>query len=72
MLFLGFRHLVFTPALTFYPLPRGEEMAVAGFGFAAYCRANSAAVNSKDAAHVSPSPWGEGRVEGGHWANQTM
>ena len=47
------------------PLPRGEDFTNHAFRLAIDHRANPAASISKDAETVSPSPWGEGRDEGG-------
>jgi hypothetical protein len=57
--------LCFTPALTFYPLPRERKWQLAGFGCADERPANPVARIFMETANDSPSPWGEGRVEGG-------
>jgi hypothetical protein len=46
--------------------PPGEDLRVHAAVFPADRPANPAAGLAKDAARVAPSPWGEGRVEGGH------
>jgi hypothetical protein len=53
------------------PLPRGEDLRIHAAVFSADRPANPAAGFAKDAARVAPSPWGEGRDEGGP-ANQTI
>jgi hypothetical protein len=47
------------------PLPRGEDFTGHAFGLFDDRPANPVAGFATDAAHVSPSPWGEGRDEGG-------
>ena len=46
-------------------LPREKERVLRDSIFSADRKANPAAGLAQDAAHVAPSPWGEGRVEGG-------
>src|ERR1035441_8844026 len=46
-------------------LPRGEGITSRVFDFSDDCPANPGARIFKKAARVSPSPWGEGRDEGG-------
>ena len=54
-----------SPALTFYPLPRGEEITFARFCFANSLLVNPSAWIFKATVHVSPSPGGEDRGEDG-------
>ena len=58
---------VLTLALTFYPLPRGEEMAFGRFRFCGRLSSQSRRAFFKKTARVSPSPptgvGGEGRGE---------
>ena len=63
------RKLVLTLALTFYPLPRGEEITIGRCWFCERRSGQSSRWFFKATAHVSPSPWGEGRVEGGRETN---
>jgi len=58
---------VLTSALTFNPLPRGEEMAVGRFRFYGRGPANPVTRILKWTEDDSPSPWGEGRDEGGRF-----
>jgi hypothetical protein len=64
--------LCYTPALTFYPLPQERKWLLAGFGFADERPANPVARIFKATANDSPSPWGEGRDEGGSGSNQLL
>ncbi len=48
-----------------FPLPPGEDDAMNDFWLAESCPANPVARISKESADGSPSPWGEGRDEGG-------
>jgi hypothetical protein len=57
--------LCFTLALTFYPLPQERKWLVDVSGLAANRLANPVARIFKKPANDSPSPWGEGRDEGG-------
>jgi hypothetical protein len=63
------RKLVLTLALTFYPLPRGEEITIGRCWFCERRSGQSSRGVFKATAHVSPSPWGEGRDEGGRETN---
>jgi len=54
-----------TLALTFYPLPQERKWPQSISRFAADHPANPAARMFKETANDSPSPWGEGRDEGG-------
>src|ERR1035437_8826153 len=47
------------------PLPRREDFSNHGLGDLIDCPANPGARIFKGTADDSPSPWGEGRVEGG-------
>jgi hypothetical protein len=58
-------NLCFTPALTFYPLPQERKSLQADSGCADDRPAHPVARIFKKAADDSPSPWGEGRDEGG-------
>jgi hypothetical protein len=51
------------------PLPRGEDFSNHGLGDLIDCPANPGARIFKGTADNSPSPWGEGRVEGGRSTN---
>ena len=51
------------------PLPKGEGVGLCVFWLADDCPANPAAGIFKKAGSVSPSPWGEGRDEGGRLTN---
>ncbi len=51
------------------PLPPGEDLRIHDSVFPADHPANPAAGIFKGAARVAPSPWGEGRVEGGRDSN---
>ncbi|MGO9587726.1 MAG: hypothetical protein ACLP2Y_16190 [Limisphaerales bacterium] len=64
---IGERKFVFTLALTLNPLPRERKSPLADSGFANDRSANSVARIFKETANDSPSPWGEGRVEGGRY-----
>jgi hypothetical protein len=57
--------LCFTLALTFYPLPQERKWLPADSGFADEYSANPVARIFKGTVNDSPSPWGEGRDEGG-------
>jgi hypothetical protein len=57
--------LCFTPALTFYPLPPEKKWKLAGFVCADERPVNPVARIFMETANNSPSPWGEGRDEGG-------
>jgi hypothetical protein len=59
--------LVLTPALTFHPLPQERKSTLADSGFADDRPANPVARIFKRTENDSPSPWGEGRVEGGRY-----
>ena len=61
----GKSDLCFTPALTFYPLPQERKWLLDVSGLADGCPANPVAQIVKGTADDSPSPWGEGRDEGG-------
>ena len=54
-----------------YPLPRGEDFGNHGLGGLIDCPANPGARIFKGMADDSPSPWGEGRVEGGRGSKLT-
>ena len=56
--------ICFTLALTLNPLPQERKSPLADSGFADDRPANSVAQIFKETAGNSPSPWGEGRVEG--------
>ncbi len=56
---------VLTSALTLNPLPRERKSPLADSGFADVRPANPVEQIFKRTANGSPSPWGEGRVEGG-------
>ena len=49
------------------PLPRGEGIAVAPFVFCEKLSGKSSRWCFVEVANDSPSPWGEGRGEGGRW-----
>jgi hypothetical protein len=53
-----------TLALTLNPLPQERKSPLADYGFADDRPANPVAQIFKRTADGSPSPWGEGRVEG--------
>ena len=57
--------LCFTLALTFYPLPQERKWQLAGIGCVDERPANPVARIFMETANNSPSPWGEGRDEGG-------
>jgi hypothetical protein len=57
-------NLCFTPAIILAFSPGEKEQLLRVSVFADDRPANPAAGLAKDAARVSPSPWGEGRVEG--------
>jgi hypothetical protein len=47
------------------PLPQGEETAIVRFDFCGKLSGESSRTIFFGTANVSPSPWGEGRGEGG-------
>jgi hypothetical protein len=57
--------MVFTSALNLTFSPGEKEQPQSGSSFADGCPANSVVRILKKTANDSPSPWGEGRVEGG-------
>jgi hypothetical protein len=61
--------LVFTPALTFYPLPQERKWLSLVSGFADERSVNPVVEIFKEAANDSPSPGGEGWGEGGRIIN---
>jgi hypothetical protein len=68
----GGMNLVLTPALTFYPLPQERKWLLDGSGLADGRPANPVARIFKATADDSPSPWGEGRDEGGRETNSGL
>ena len=62
---LGGRKVCFDARPHLYPLPQERKSPLDDSGFAMNCPANPVAGFAKGAAHVAPSPWGEGRDEGG-------
>jgi hypothetical protein len=52
--------LVLRPPSPFILSPQERKLPLRDFGFTNDCSINPAAGFATDAAHVSPSPWGEG------------